>query len=228
MSRKHARSDDYDELYVGERNPLKKFKLDQLFDDLTIDDVPIIPKADKYVINPQVNQFTFKEDKADDINFYISEKLYQKYQEDLQSQYSVIKWYNPKYLLVKHFQDWSIKMFNSFLTKYNQKNHLKIPKVKNYDKLLRLIEGKISTSQLYDIILQENAWLMLKLSKKGLRKKNKLENDHIQLLKNLQYNYWDNIKLDKDWEMSQDAEDGDTDEGERKFVDVSDSEMEIE
>lgn len=233
MSKKHGRfEDNEDEVFDEARKGVKRVKLDQLFDGLSISDNEI--KQDHLFINPQINQIPFSDNKNEDINFYIGEKLYQKYQESLSAKISVIKWYDYKLLLVKKFQTWCIRMFNSFLKKYNLKNHLKIPKVRSYDKLLRLIEGKLTIRQLFDIIMQENSLSMINLQKKYINKRNKLENDNLTLLYTLRYNYWDNIKLDKDWEMDdaqeeeQDREKEGDDGTSPKIVEASDSEMEVE
>lgn len=217
MGLKHGRTDDYDDLYVGIPNQLKRVKLDALFDGLRLDD---LSKDSKYVINPQVNTFAFNEDTTEDINFYIRDKLYKEFNEHLESKYCLIKLYNHQVLVIDNFKKWSVRMFNLFLKKYNLQNTLKIPRITNFDKLLRITKGKLSLIQLFDIIILENQIVLWNLNKKLEKRKDKEYQENVKLLSTLQYTYWDNLKLDPDFEMGEDYGDDEIIEPDEEDMDI--------
>lgn len=201
-SRKHARSfeDDY---HCG-----KRVKLDNLFSELKLSDGP--DKEDSLVVNPQIKQYSvFKKTNVGGsntpINSYIAEKLINHFNNVITSSMAVLPWYNSRFVVLFHFQKWAVRLFNKFISTYNVRNNTRIRRVKDMDRLMKMIrDNNLTDHDFFNIILQENEILLAKLADK----KNRMKQKEYELLEDdlqVKYNYWDTIKIDNDMDMT-DAE----------------------
>lgn len=184
MSKRHRQYED--------EPRAKRTKLDNLFGNLRLDDRD-------FKINPQVSNYSiFKKPQAPtngvhNLNSYIVDKLVSHFNQTTIAKFQLLKGYNPKALVAYRFQKWSVKMFNRFIRKYNQRNKATVLTVRSYERMLQLAEENgVSGDELLNIILQENE---VELS----RLKNIKETEEVQ---RMGYNYWDTIHFDKDTEMS--------------------------
>jgi hypothetical protein len=210
MSRKHGRGEDTNDLIVEEGTG-KRRKLDSLFEKLNL-------HTPSYIVNAPIQDFGIGGDDSENWNFYISQRLNVEYNEQLCSQYAVIKWYDYRYLVIYRFQRWVLSMFNRFIRQYNKKNSTKIAPVLSYDKMFMLIDGQLTQEQVLNIILEENRLLLHKLTLKFLKAQDKKKQDQIELLESIKYDYWDTLRIDEDFEMKQALE-------EPAAMDVSDSDQ---
>ncbi|KAK6460575.1 hypothetical protein DFJ63DRAFT_315241 [Scheffersomyces coipomensis] len=200
----------------------------------------------KYVINKNIQSFQFIKELSEnngtktnmnDLNQYFSNKLLDDYQQYIESNLKVIKWYNYRFLIVIKFQHWCLRLFNRFIRKFNNENHLKIPKFNHYDKIMKLIqEQKLAVNDYLTILNNENNIDMAKLHQKQqqrtLKRKSRVLSHHHhhdlddnEDLKDIRYNYWDTLKFDIDVDLDTENDmeqeiDEDYDTEESKIIEI--------
>ncbi|CUM65952.1 uncharacterized protein PRCAT00003605001 [Priceomyces carsonii] len=210
-NRKHGRSSD-DEFSIG----LKKIKLDYLLDNLKLCDdneennTSASDQLNVYDINPNIKSYSVIKTTDDsstslpNITSYIALKLVSHYENTIKSNLSLIPWYNYKFLVAYKFQRWLLRMFNKFLRKYCKRNHSKYKPLRLFDKMMNLIsQNKLSFQDLLKIAIKENDIELRNLRHKYELKEVSEEDieDESGTLANVKYNYWDNLKFDKELDM---------------------------
>lgn len=141
------------------------------------------------------------------INSFLNEKLNEHLNELFIQSLGLISWYDYRFLIVYWYQKWFVKLFNRFVKKYNQRNGTSIERFKTYDKILQLVrDGLLSNIDLFNIIRQENHLeiqrLQVKQEKRQRRKDSEKWKLEQEVYKDLQYTYWDTLKIDPDFEMT--------------------------
>ncbi|KAI5950752.1 hypothetical protein KGF54_003826 [Candida jiufengensis] len=248
-SKKHSLEDDddsSDEENIKDFRSGKRIKLDSLLEDLKLNEDknsthPFINNKEKdkdkdkdkskrdYVI-PKYSGGIFKKPSnpqsytSSQLDSYINDKIVDHFQNIITSSLKIIRWYNYKFLVVFRLQKWFIKLFNRFVKKYNLKNNSSIRPFKSYDQIIALIHEKFITwNDLKNIIDEENKLEMKRLYIKEENRKTQKDKANIEketaAYKNLGYNYWDNLKFDKDLDML-DADE--LDKPEPKVVELGD------
>ncbi|KAK6456479.1 uncharacterized protein RJT20DRAFT_128394 [Scheffersomyces xylosifermentans] len=226
--RKHGRSS---EDLVSDLQDEKRIKLDNLFSGLSIaedksSDSDSEAKAhsrtkasfsdDDFIINPKLEAYSvFKKPSGKSntatgtgahFNDYITEKLIFHFNEELAKNFQVLPWYDYRFLVIYRFQRWAVKMFNRFIREYNKRHGTNIRPIRVYDKIVQLVaENKLTTGELFNILLQENYLEMVRLDKKirhrEQAKQRSQREEEEEMVKNLGYDYWDNLKFDSDFDM---------------------------
>ncbi|KAI5966734.1 uncharacterized protein KGF55_000143 [Candida pseudojiufengensis] len=224
----------------------KRIKLDSLLEDLSLNHSnksthPFIDNKDKdkdkdkdkpkrdYII-PKYSGGVFKKPNApqsyssSQLDSFINERIVDHFQNIITSSLKLIHWYNYKFLIVFRLQKWFVKLFNRFVRKYNQKNNLSIRPFKTYDQIIALIHDKFITwNDLGNIIDEENKLEMKRLAQKEKNRKSEKDQEDLkkesETFKDLGYDYWDNLKFDKDLDML-DADDDDLSKDEPKVVEL--------
>ncbi|EDK41908.1 hypothetical protein LELG_00086 [Lodderomyces elongisporus NRRL YB-4239] len=206
----------------------KRIKLDSMMKKLDLNDNNLSTAAtnrtNKEYILPRVktpfNIFK-KEDNAPQtytssrFNSYVNDRIVKHFQEVLISGLKIIPWYNYQFLIIYIYRKWFVKLFNRFLKKYNARNGTRLQLFTNYDKIVQLIpEGFLTWNDLKNIIYEENRLEIKRLKLKNEMRQSQRNSDNIRKeaeeYKDLGYNYWDNLKFDRDLDML-DADDDDND-----------------
>lgn len=189
QSRKHARSYE-DDLYPYND---KRIKLDNLFNELSLAEKEYQSRLEPegtYIVNPKIKQYpNFKKPAGptntggSTINSYIAEKLIDHFNNVIASNLLVLRWYNPKRLVIYRLERWTIKMFNRFLKKYNIHHNVRIKLVKSCDTIFQMIrQNNLHYMDLLKILFQENTLELCRLNEKRLKKEE---------LHDVRYDYWD-------------------------------------
>ncbi|EMG48771.1 hypothetical protein SBY92_004088 [Candida maltosa Xu316] len=215
MSRKHARSDDDEEEELYD-NSGKRVKLDTLLQNLSIDEDDDKDKHVKaeYHINPNILLSNQKTDSYtySNLTSKLNGIIADHFKDVLHAGLQVIPWYNSKFLIIYHYRQWFVKLFNRFIKQYNEKHHTSIKNFPTCEKILQLVKDNMLTLQeLKNIIAQENNLELQRLQlKQEMRRSNKrfeeLSSER-NAYKDLSYNYWDNLKFDKDLDMLDSSDD---------------------
>ncbi|CAI5755571.1 unnamed protein product [Candida verbasci] len=164
---KHAREDDLIDISS------KKVKLDNLFNDLSLNDKP------KFTINSKLKgKITKKSYTTSQLDNYINDKIISHLEDVIKSSLKLIKYYNYKWLVYLIYQKWLIKMFNRFVKKYNEYNNTSY-KFKTIDEIMR----SMNYHEIMKIVFQEN-----ELEKKRIEMKLNLK--EMNFFKDIKYNYW--------------------------------------
>ena len=208
--KKHSRSDDDEEDSLHDYSG-KRVKLDSLLKNLSLKDQE---NEKRYIINPKItyeNIFSksgsrYSSFTESQLASNLNEKLTRSFKNVLESGLRLIPWYNSKFLIMYRYQKWFIKLFNRFIKKYNERNRVSISTFHSFADIVKLVRDKLITLEdLANIINQENQLEMKRLElKQEMRRLEKrfeevtAEQDAYQDLK---YNYWDNLKFDKDLDM---------------------------
>ncbi|CAH6722049.1 hypothetical protein CLIB1444_08S00694 [[Candida] jaroonii] len=182
----------------------KKIRLDNIFKNLTISDKP------KFEINPQIKTFN---DEKEDLNTYIADKLMETFAAKIHKDSQVIKRYNRYYLVIYHFQKWILRLFNRFITNYNKFNTPKLPRFKNFVKLLKFIDVNqynFTYNDLLNLVLKENSVELNKLLSKQQKNDKIKELDDLDY-EEIKYNYWDRFQSFEGTDMMDDMDDNDSD-----------------
>lgn len=220
-SKKHSRSDDNDdEEYIDMSGKRVKLQMN----DLSIEDKRPV-KTRRYEINPKLHLFDNSTRSSSsssssssvplkNTSSYTSSNLTSKlngiladhFQQVLHSGLKVIRWYNYRFVVIYRYKRWFVKLWNRFVKKYNEKNKVYIRPFASMEQILKLIQDNlISWNDLSNIIAQENELeikrLALKEEIRNLNKKFEQINDENEALKDIHYNYWDNLNFDKDLDM---------------------------
>ncbi|RCK62429.1 hypothetical protein Cantr_08955 [Candida viswanathii] len=218
--KKHARSDDDSDEDEEEYLDMSGKRVKLLMNNLSLDDKRPL-KSRRYEINPELHFFDNTTVKGYDS--YTGSNLTSKlngiiadhFQKVLHSGLQVIRWYDYRFVVIYRYKRWFVKLWNRFVKKYNQKNKVYIRAFGSMEQILKLIQDNLITwKDLTNIITQENELEIKRLElKEEIRNLDKrfeeisAEND---ALKDIHYNYWDNLNFDKDLDM----------------LDVSDDELE--
>lgn len=172
------------------RRGTKRMRLEDLFDLLSMDE----PDDHEYDIPNYLASSAFDN--------YIQNRINKEYTEEIEKSYQLIKWFNPRVLLIYRWQMWMVRLFNRFIQKFNEKNGTRLPRIKRYDKIIRLVaNGQLTRDELVNIIAQETNLELIDIRRRRLRRQRKDEKAKIQEFKDLLYNYWDNLGIDRDIEM---------------------------
>lgn len=172
------------------RRGTKRMRLEDLFDLLSIDE----SDDHEYDIPDYLASSAFDN--------YIQNRINKEYTEEIEKSYQLIKWFNPRVLLIYRWQMWMVRLFNRFIQKFNEKNGTRLPRIKRYDKIIRLVaNGQLTRDELVNIIAQETNLELIDIRRRRLRRQRKDEKAKIQEFKDLLYNYWDNLGIDRDIEM---------------------------
>lgn len=172
------------------RRSTKRMRLEDLFDLLSIDE----PDDHGYDIPEYLASTAF--------DSYIQNRINKEYTEEIERGYQVIRWYNPRVLIIYRWQMWMIRLFNRFIQKFNEKNGTRLPRVKRYDKIIRLVTtGQLTRDELVNIIAQETNLELIDIRHRRHKRQRKDEKAKVQEFKDLLYNYWDNLGIDRDIEM---------------------------
>lgn len=165
--------------------------------------------ADPLEINPSVtNKFQFG-NTITTIDDYLTHKMMQDYSTMVNSSGQIIPKYQPELLVIYHFQKWVTRLFNRFLAKYNRINDTKIPKFKNFFKIITVIQShqyNFSYKDLFDVVFQESELELKAVIDRLSRPKSALEEieEESVTFNDIKYNYWDTIQgLDVDIEMEE-------------------------
>ncbi|CAN3373340.1 hypothetical protein DIURU_001285 [Diutina rugosa] len=176
------------------RRGTKRMRLEDLFDSLSIDE----SDDHEYDIPDYLASSAFDN--------YIQNRINKEYTEEIEKSYQLIKWFNPRVLLIYRWQMWMVRLFNRFIQKFNEKNGTRLPRIKRYDKIIRLVaNGQLTRDELVNIIAQETNLELIDIRRRRLRRQRKDEKAKIQEFKDLSYNYWDNLGIDRDIEMSSES-----------------------
>lgn len=239
MQKKNSRSydEDNENSYDLAKNG-KRIKLDYLLLELSLDEDatdiesrntthPFIEskslrlsQQSDYVVNPSINLKTYSVFKKSSSptatisspNSYVMEKLVQHFHTVYNSKSALIKWYKPHFVLSYHFENWVLRLFNTFIRKYNKRsNGNPIKQFNFYSKIMNLISLKdvhFTYKDLLSILEQENKLEILKLNRKRRNRHYKKQDDTSidgtddKNFENLKYNYWDTLReVNKDFEM---------------------------
>ncbi|KAI5969304.1 hypothetical protein CANMA_001624 [Candida margitis] len=222
-SKKHAL--DYDTDYDSDNGGIndragKRIKLDTLFKNLKLDENKPAGsssngKEKEYFLpnfksplgggifktKPAPRSYT-----SSHLDSFINDRIVNHFQNIITSGLKVIPWYNYRFLVLYRLQKWFVKLFNRFIRKYNTKNNSSIRPFKNHEQIIQLVrDGLLSWNDLRNIINEENKLeikrLSLKEEKRQAKKDDKMIEEETETFKELGYNYWDNLKFDKDLDM---------------------------
>lgn len=241
IKKKHSRSyeEDNDNSINLERDG-KRIKLDNLLLGLSLDEGINKTPSNKlthsfieskspnqllqsnYVINPNIKlkpYSVFKKstspslpNNVPSINSYVAERLLKHFHTIYDSKSSLIRWYKPYFLILYHFHNWVLRLFNRFIRKYNKKFSGKPIRGFNlYSRIMDLINLKdinFTYDDLSNILAQENKLEALKINKRINERNNRktgnieiIDEDNIDYEK-IRYNYWDSLQgVNKDLEM---------------------------
>ncbi|CAX39743.1 conserved hypothetical protein [Candida dubliniensis CD36] len=233
-SKKHSRSDDDEDDNLRDHSG-KRVKLDSLLKNLSLEDQE---NENRYIINPKItyeNIFSKSGSRYSTLTesqlaSNLNEKLTRSFKNSLESGLRLILWYNAKFLIMYRYQKWFVKLFNRFIKKYNEKNRVSISTFHSFTEIMKLVRDRLITlKDLANIIDQENQLEIKRLElKQEMRRSEKrfeevtAEQDAYQDLK---YNYWDNLKFDKDLDML-DVSDCEPDNSKFEELDNDDTVME--
>ena len=222
-SKKHAldsdSDDDSDNGGIVDRSG-KRIKLDTLFDGLKLNDdksanSTVKSTKSEYVLPNFKTPFgggIFKTKSAprtytsSQLDSYVNERIVNHFQNIITSGLKVISWYDYRFLVLYRLQRWLVKLFNRFIKKYNAKNNSSIRAFKSHEQILQLVrDGLMSWTDLGNIINEENKLeskrLLLKEEKRQAKQNTKKIEEETEAYRDLGYNYWDNLKFDKDLDM---------------------------
>ena len=208
--KKHSRSDDDEDDNLRDHSG-KRVKLDSLLKNLSLEDQE---NENRYIINPKItyeNIFSKSGSRyctltESQLASNLNEKLTRSFKNALESGLRLILWYNAKFLIMYRYQKWFVKLFNRFIKKYNEKNRVSISTFHSFTEIMKLVRDRLITLEdLANIIDQENQLeikrLELKQEMRRLEKRFEEVTAEQDAYQDLKYNYWDNLKFDKDLDM---------------------------
>lgn len=208
--KKHSRSDDDEDDNLRDHSG-KRVKLDSLLKNLSLEDQE---NENRYIINPKItyeNIFSKSGSRYSTLTesqlaSNLNEKLTRSFKNSLESGLRLILWYNAKFLIMYRYQKWFVKLFNRFIKKYNEKNRVSISTFHSFTEIMKLVRDRLITlKDLANIIDQENQLeikrLELKQEMRRLEKRFEEVTAEQDAYQDLKYNYWDNLKFDKDLDM---------------------------
>lgn len=208
--KKHSRSDDDEEDNLRDHSG-KRVKLDSLLKNLSLEDQE---NENRYIINPKItyeNIFSKSGSRYSTLTesqlaSNLNEKLTRSFKNALELGLRLILWYNAKFLIMYRYQKWFVKLFNRFIKKYNEKNRVSISTFHSFTEIMKLVRDRLITLEdLANIIDQENQLeikrLELKQEMRRLEKRFEEVTAEQDAYQDLKYNYWDNLKFDKDLDM---------------------------
>lgn len=198
----------------------KRIRLDDLFDSLHIggDNVPRGGRLLTNNIHENDNDVDLEdENEADEelfipnytypskFDMFLQSKINRQFNEEMESDFQLIIWYDPRWVMIYHFQRWVVRLFNRFVARYNKHNGTAIPRVRRYDKILRLVETRqLTPGEMENIINNETQLELQELARKDARRLKK--SAKLEELQDTSYNYWDRGGVfDRDIDMSSDS-----------------------
>lgn len=206
--RKHRMTDDLEPPHRS----TKRVRIDQLLLQLSLDGKPV-PKEPiaEFSINPLVETFENDKRKKPSLESYISGKMMDEYCEQIKSNMAISRYFQPRALVVYHFQLWVRRLFNAFVRLYNLSNKTRKPVklFKSYFSIVWLVQDptvQFTMEDLCNILQQQNLIEQQKLAlKKDKRMSDKrLEEiyDEQKILQECNYLYWNRFaKIHQDTEM---------------------------
>lgn len=179
----------------------KRIRLDTLMERLLLD---AEERPRKLRINPLVEIDTplgrvKSTTRVDDL---IGEKMAQAYKDHILQGYVLIKYTHPLTQIVRHFQQWVKRHFNTFVHKFNESNphREQVPKFRTFRKIWALVEcqpARLSYQELMEIVTRESAievgFLKMKQDRRLDYEKLQEIKDEEQLAKECSYKYWDRM-----------------------------------
>ncbi|ABN65306.2 predicted protein [Scheffersomyces stipitis CBS 6054] len=217
------RASESDDIYSYSSG--KRIRLDNLFDGLSLGGDRSSPEQENsiredFVINPNVETYSVYKKKiskprsntssgiTSDFSSYLAEKLVDHFNEEMLRNLQVIPWYDYRFLVIYRFERWAVRLFNRFLREFNKRNNLRIGPMRNYDKILKLVEEqKITANDLFNILDQMCHAEMAQIEKRKWYRSQKQDESHFvdeaEILKDTRYDYWDTLNIDRDSAMSE-------------------------